>query len=119
MGRKYNNVATATTTTAFTPIVTSIKYKDTTGANTKSGNYEYNPANKNLYGWICPVCGRGVSPYHDECSCRSLPINGYITTSPATIDTSNIALLSVDVNCAKNTDQRIKDKLSNFIASKT
>lgn len=28
--------------------------------------------NKNgmIYGWICPVCGKGISPYISYCNCK-------------------------------------------------
>jgi transposase-like protein len=26
-----------------------------------------------LSGWICPVCGRGLSPYTNVCPCQPLP----------------------------------------------
>lgn len=31
------------------------------------------PVNKpiGLVGWICPVCGAGMSPYTDRCLCKS------------------------------------------------
>ena len=25
------------------------------------------------YGWICPVCGRGLSPYTAQCPCQGFP----------------------------------------------
>jgi predicted amidophosphoribosyltransferase len=25
------------------------------------------------YGWICPVCGRGLSPYTSSCPCMGVP----------------------------------------------
>ena len=28
------------------------------------------------YGWICPVCGRGLSPYSNTCPCK----NNYVIT---------------------------------------
>jgi len=33
-----------------------------------------------LYGWICPVCGRGNSPFTDTCPCK--PINWNLTCGP-------------------------------------
>lgn len=32
------------------------------------------------YGWICPVCGRGNSPFTNTCPCK--PINWELTCSP-------------------------------------
>ena len=32
------------------------------------------------YGWICPVCGRGNSPFTTTCICR--PVNTQITCGP-------------------------------------
>lgn len=34
-----------------------------------------------LYGWICPVCGRGLSPYTSSCPCT---INREITCGTGT-----------------------------------
>lgn len=34
---------------------------------------EIKPANGMVgmqYGWICPVCGRGLSPYTSYCNCK-------------------------------------------------
>lgn len=37
-------------------------------------------ASPKLYGWICPVCGRGNSPFTSTCICR--PLNTQITCGP-------------------------------------
>ena len=26
-----------------------------------------------IHGWICPVCGAGLSPYTQRCSCQGYP----------------------------------------------
>ena len=39
---------------------------NTTTSYTITGNYP----KTNKYGWICPVCGRGVSPDQNYCNCR-------------------------------------------------
>lgn len=31
-------------------------------------------ATKPPIGWVCPVCGRGVSPWHSVCYCRDFNI---------------------------------------------
>ncbi len=32
------------------------------------------------YGWICPVCGRGNSPFTSTCPCK--PVNWELTCGP-------------------------------------
>lgn len=57
-----------------------------TSNSTTSSNKSKNK-NKMIYGWICPVCGKGVSPYTDYCNCKyneysiyySIPYSAYIT----------------------------------------
>lgn len=57
-----------------------------TSNSTKSSNKSENK-DKMIYGWICPVCGKGVSPYTDYCNCKfneysisySIPYSAYIT----------------------------------------
>ena len=57
-----------------------------TSNSTTSSNKSENK-NKMIYGWICPVCGKGVSPYTDYCNCKyneysisySIPYSAYIT----------------------------------------
>ena len=26
--------------------------------------------NAMIYGWICPICGKGISPYINYCNCK-------------------------------------------------
>ena len=26
--------------------------------------------NGSIYGWICPICGKGISPYTSYCNCK-------------------------------------------------
>ena len=40
---------------------------DTTGGNAKSETV--NPPK--IVGWICPVCGRGLSPWISVCPCKN------------------------------------------------
>ena len=51
------------------------KTKTTTTA--ESINWSSPPKN---YGWICPVCGRGNSPFTSTCPCR--PIDYRMTCGP-------------------------------------
>lgn len=30
----------------------------------------YEPPLPSPTGWVCPVCGRGISPYIDKCDCQ-------------------------------------------------
>lgn len=36
------------------------------------------------YGWICPVCGKGLSPYVRECDCWTPKIISSTTLSNST-----------------------------------
>lgn len=39
-------------------------------------------------GWICPVCGRGMSPWADSCPCQSSFKITYGTTTDNNVDLS-------------------------------
>lgn len=54
-----------------------------TSNSTTSSNKSENK-NKMIYGWICPVCGKGVSPYTSYCNCK---INEY-SISNSTINSA-------------------------------
>ena len=43
-----------------------------------NGNYQ-----AGSYGWICPVCGRGNSPFAPTCPCKQWTPNWTITCEPA------------------------------------
>ena len=57
------------------------KYRCKCGHHWTSTEYHLTPSYENItpivkkqngsYGWICPVCGAGVSPYQDHCPCCS------------------------------------------------
>lgn len=61
----------------------------TSSSNTTSTTSSNRSENKDkmIYRWICPVCGKGVSPYTDYCNCKfneysisySAPYSAYIT----------------------------------------
>ena len=78
MGRNCSNVATVTA-----PIRHRI-YNDKNRGETKLEEPKCSSA---VYGWICPVCGRGLSPYTNECSCYLTA--GYINID-STINKPNI-----------------------------
>lgn len=44
----------------------------TSSSNTTSTTSSNKNENKDkmIYGWICPVCGKGVSPYTSYCNCK-------------------------------------------------
>ena len=43
-------------------------YATTTGTTGEFKSETENPPK--MYGWICPVCGRGLSPYTSICPCK-------------------------------------------------
>ena len=54
-----------------------------TSNSTTSSNKSENK-DRMIYGWICPVCGKGVSPYTSYCNCK---INEY-SISNSTINSA-------------------------------
>ena len=84
MRRNCNN----TTTTAPASSTIWVQYNTNTNTNTNSVDFgidtksTHDSTNKKLYGWICPLCGRGVSPYNNYCDCSYLTINERINTNP-------------------------------------
>ena len=54
---------------------TLISNTTSTTSSNKSENKD-----KIIYGWICPICGRGVSPYMSYCNCK---INEYSISNSA------------------------------------
>ena len=48
--------------------------KDTTNKTTTTSDYTLNLGGQHsttgIYGWICPVCGRGVAPDQKYCNCK-------------------------------------------------
>ena len=55
------------------------QYTDTAGklhwTDTDTGEHVYPSQSETInppkmYGWICPVCGRGLSPYTNVCPCK-------------------------------------------------
>ena len=58
-----------------THCTTSSSNATSTTSSNKSKNKD-----KMIYGWICPICGRGVSPYMSYCNCK---INEYSISNSA------------------------------------
>ena len=47
-----------------------MSFMDKTTKTATSTSYTYNKTKPNNYGWICPVCGRGVAPDQKYCNCK-------------------------------------------------
>ena len=77
----------------------------TTTSTTSTTGYNYSLGEQNsvggTYGWICPVCGRGVAPDQKYCNCKPqvypiyptypiYPYWWYRTTCSAASDISNL-----------------------------
>ena len=76
------------------PTINDLVYRqrpeDTTGGISSDKSYgEYNPPRGEM-GWICPVCGRGVSPSTPYCPCnltRNITyLNGGLSIQDMAID---------------------------------
>ena len=69
-------------------------------------NTKVQPDKPFLTGWICPVCGRGMSPYESYCNCNgnkftpSWPVTTTIT-NPEYVNTS-VTEASFDSNAVGN-----------------
>ena len=69
----------------------------TSSSNTTSTTLP-NKSNKNkkedkiIYGWICPVCGKGVSPYTSYCNCK---INEYSISNSASNSAPDSAYITI------------------------
>ena len=61
-----------------------IKTRNTTTSNTYQVNLGGQHSVTGTYGWICPICGRGVAPDQEYCNCRPVvyptPINPWYPT---------------------------------------
>ena len=58
----------------------NITYKTKTADSTlKTFNLDGQHSVIGTYGWICPVCGRGVAPGQKYCGCRPQPMPVYPT----------------------------------------
>lgn len=62
----------------------------TSNSNTSSNRSENK--NKMIYGWICPVCGKGVSPYTSYCNCK---FNEYSISNSTPNSTSDSAYITL------------------------
>ena len=56
-------------------------------------------------GWICPVCGRGVAPWVDYCSCQGSEMKITYGTSTATDNEELNRLFELN-------DKRVKEMIS-------
>ena len=78
----------------------------TSSSNTTSTTSSNKSENKNkmIYGWICPVCGKGVSPYTSYCNCK---INEYsisnstINSAPDSNSVYREAIRASRLHCAE------------------
>lgn len=66
----------------------------TSNSNTTSTTSSNRSENKDkmIYGWICPVCGKGVSPYTSYCNCK---INEYSISNSTPNSTSDSAYITL------------------------
>ena len=60
-------------------------------SNSVTSSNEDGNENKNgmIYGWICPVCGKSISPYISYCNCK---FNEYSTPTCNSTSTSTTTL---------------------------
>ena len=78
----------------------------TSSSNTTSTTSSNKSENKDkmIYGWICPVCGKGVSPYTSYCNCK---INEYsisnstINSAPDSDSVYREAIRASRLHCAE------------------
>lgn len=78
----------------------------TSSSNTTSTTSSNKSENKDkmIYGWICPVCGKGVSPYTSYCNCKinEYPISN--STINSTSDSDSVyreAIRASRLHCAE------------------
>lgn len=58
--------------TEWIQILPNSTYKDTVlNAIDNMQTIEEVPSHSGLIGWVCPVCGRGLSPYTAACPCQN------------------------------------------------
>ena len=60
-----------------TSAIDNIPFTSTTGKPTTSETI--NTGSPIIYGWICPVCGRGNAPWNSCCLCKGGPNNFEVT----------------------------------------
>ena len=82
---------TTTNGPAINDLVYRIRPEDTTGGLSSSKPYgEYNPPRGEV-GWICPVCGRGLSPSTSYCPCN--------LTRNITYLNGGLSIQDMEINC--------------------